>query len=485
MKNLHLIIIIFYFSFLLLLAPFNLLSFDTYYYWEWSRHLDISYYDGSPMIAYFIKLSTLFFGDTLFALSLVGIVSAALTSWLIYKTALFFLSKEASYIAMLLWLFSPLMTIDILKQTTYDTPLALFWALTLYFAVRFIKSNNMKDLYWVGASIGLMMLSKYSGVVLVLSLLIFLLTTPYRYLFKTLHFYLVLLLAMVIFSPVIIWNEQHAWQSFVYQLTTHTLKDSVNPMIRAIKSFFGIFLPSLNFMLITPFLYQLTHGRTAMQSSELSQSSDKFIPKVAKKAMIIRLCMVICITFLGFYLFTATKATIRAFWLTPYLISCALLGGFCFQAGYLRKSTFLLIAIYGIVSFGILINNTYYYCLITPKKLVYYRMMQQFNASYPLLPKTILTANWSEARVLFFLKNKPYVYTLGCDSLENQYALWSTDIVQKIKNNTLKEAVYIDLYNRVDCAEKYFDQCVRLPLPSASYRKENIAIYAYKCTNFK
>ncbi len=48
-----------YFTILLGLAPINLLSLDTYYYWEWSRHLALSYYDGSPMIAYFIKLSNM------------------------------------------------------------------------------------------------------------------------------------------------------------------------------------------------------------------------------------------------------------------------------------------------------------------------------------------------------------------------------------------------------------------------------------------
>src|ERR1700733_10721059 len=106
--------LIFYFASLLLLAPISLLSFDTYYYWDWSRHLALSYYDGSPMIAYFIKLSTLLVGDNLFALSFVGIAVTALTSRIIYKTARLFLSKEASYITISLWLFSPLVTMDLL-----------------------------------------------------------------------------------------------------------------------------------------------------------------------------------------------------------------------------------------------------------------------------------------------------------------------------------------------------------------------------------
>src|SRR5262249_15893806 len=150
---------------------------------EWSRHLAISYYDGPPMIAYFIKLSTLLFGNTLLALSIVGIVSSVLTSVLIFKTANQFLSKEASYISVLFCLTSSLVTIDILVETKYDAPLILFWTLTIYYAAKFIKYNKINYLYLVGSSVGFMMLSKYSGIVLALSLLVFLLASPYRYLF--------------------------------------------------------------------------------------------------------------------------------------------------------------------------------------------------------------------------------------------------------------------------------------------------------------
>lgn len=162
-----------YFVILLSIAPINILSFDTYYYWDWSRHLALSYYDGSPMIAYFIRLATSLFGNNLFALSCVGITVIVLSSWFIYKSARFFLSQEASFIAMLSWLFSPLVTLDILQQTTYDTPLTLFWASTLYFTIKFIQTNRVRDIYLIGISAGFMMLSKYSGIVLILSLLIF------------------------------------------------------------------------------------------------------------------------------------------------------------------------------------------------------------------------------------------------------------------------------------------------------------------------
>ncbi|AWN73634.1 TPA: glycosyltransferase family 39 protein [Legionella anisa] len=453
-----------YFVILVVIAPINILSLDTYYYWDWSRHLALSYYDGSPMIAYFIRLATSLFGNNLFALSCVGITVMALSSWFIYKSARFILSQEASFIAMLSWLFSPLVTLDILQQTTYDSPLALFWASTLYFTIRFIQTNSVRTLYLIGISAGLMMLSKYSGIVLILSLLIFLIFT-YRSIFKTKHFYFASILAIIIFSPVILWNYQNHWQSFIYQLTTHKLHHEVNPVYHAIKTFFTLFVPSLNIMLLPPFLVR-------------NHEMDK------KKALIVTLCRIVCITFLCFYLYTASKAGIREFWLTPYLMSSAILLGYWATTTYKRRFAILLILFYAVISLFVLINNTSKFNVIKSKKLVVYHLIQNFNSTYPQLPDTIFTSGWFAARMLFFLQNKPTIYTLGCDTAQNQYALWGTDIKKKIADKTLKEIVYIDRYDRQSCLEQYFDLCQKIPTHTYPFRHKEYALNVYKCQNF-
>lgn len=454
-----------YFVILLSLAPVNILSFDTYYYWDWSRHLALSYYDGSPMIAYFIRLATLLFGNNLFALCIIGITVIAFTCGIIYKSARFFLSREASCIAMLSWLFSPLVTLDILQQTTYDTPLALFWALTLYYTIKFIQTNRIRDLYLIGISAGLMMLSKYTGIVLILSLLIFLIFSTYRSILKTKHFYFAMILAIIIFSPVILWNYQNHWQSFIYQLTTHNLNHGVNPFYNAIKTFFTSFVPSLNIMLLPPFLVR-------------SQKLDE------KSALIVTLCRIVCITFLCFYLYTASKAAIREFWLTPYLISSALLFGYWVTTSHYRKFTMLMLTSYAVISLFVLIDNTSQFNFIKSKKLVFYHLIQKLNSAHPQLPDTIFTSGWFEARMLFFLQNKPTIYTLGCGTAQNQYALWNVAINKKIADKTLKEVLYIDRYDRQACLEQYFDQCQKIPTPTYPFRHKEYALNVYKCRNF-
>lgn len=458
--------LILYFVFLLLLAPVNILSLDTYYYWDWSRHLALSYYDGSPMIAYLIRGSTLLFGENLFALCFVGISTTAATSFIIYKSARFFMSREGSCIAMLTWLFFPLVTLDILKQTTYDTPLTLFWALTLYYTIKFIHTHKTGNLYLIGISAGLMMLSKYTGIVLILSLLIFLITSTYRSLFKTKHFYSAILLAIVIFSPVIVWNYQNHWQSFIYQLTTHKLSSAVNPFFNAIKTFFNSFIPSLNIMLLPPFLVRNN-------------------VKNEKTALIVRLCRIVCFTFLGFYLYTASKAEIRDLWLTPYLISSTLLWGYFVTTSIYRKIAMALIACHGLISLFVLIDNTSKFSFINSKKLVFYHLIQKFNSEYPQIPQTVFTSGWFEARMLFFLHNKPSIYTLGCGTAQNQYDLWGVDIKNQIANKTLKEAFYIGRYDRLACLQEHFDQCQKIPSSTYPFRHKEYALHVYQCRNFQ
>src|SRR4029079_2305416 len=41
------------------------LSGDEAQYWDWSRHLDLSYYSKGPLIAYIIRASCAIFGDTM------------------------------------------------------------------------------------------------------------------------------------------------------------------------------------------------------------------------------------------------------------------------------------------------------------------------------------------------------------------------------------------------------------------------------------
>lgn len=459
-------VIALYFGLLLFIAPVNLLSFDTYYYWDWSRHLDWSYFDGAPMIAYWIAAATMLLGSNLFALSMIGVVSTAVICWLLFTSARFFLTSATSFNVVLLWLFSPLVTLDLLKQTTYDTPLNLFWALTIYFCAKFIKFSKTQDLYGIGLSIGLMLLSKYPGIVLVLGLFTFIISSPYRYLLQSLHLYAALGLALAIFSPVIYWNFQHDWLSFLYQLHTHQITKYVNPYLNIIKMIFLVIIPFLNFMLIPPPLswYKL--------KGSLRGSKKQFF----------HLCLTISAVFIAFYLLAAPKATIKGCWLSPFLLTAALLAGFCLEAIDLQKKYLYLITCYIIISVAIILNNTTFFNVVS-KKIVAYKSIKAFNHAHPQLPKAVFTAGWMEARMLFFLRDKPFIYTLNMGEPENQYAIWSKPLIAAIKNKQLANIWFIDLVDRKTDLAKWFDTCLRLDPTTVAVGRRQYALFAYQCSN--
>ena len=130
-----------YFGLLCLMAPFNLLAFDTYYYWDWSRHLDWSYFDGPPLVAYLIRMMSFLFGHAVYGLAFTAILCTALTARVLFKTARLLLDEPSCYIVTLLWLTSPLITQDLLVQLTYDTPMMLLWSCVVHDALRYLQTH--------------------------------------------------------------------------------------------------------------------------------------------------------------------------------------------------------------------------------------------------------------------------------------------------------------------------------------------------------
>jgi hypothetical protein len=73
-------------------------------------------------------------------------------------------------------------------------------------------------LWWAaaGACAGLALLSKYSAVLSVAGALLYLLTADRRW-FGRVGPYLALMVAVAVFSPVLVWNASHDWASFAFQ----------------------------------------------------------------------------------------------------------------------------------------------------------------------------------------------------------------------------------------------------------------------------
>ncbi len=203
---------LFYASYLQLLP-------DEAYYWYWSTHLDWSYFDHPPMTAYIMAIFTALGTDSEFFVRLGGLFCSIACLMLVYLAGKKLVPENARFpwevlaIANLTLLFS---TGSIIQ--TPDTPMLLFWTAAFYFGVQIITGKKAFWWYLWGVALGLGLLSKYTAVLLVPCQFAYLLISPSdRHWLARKEPYLALLIGAIIFSPVILWNWQHEWVSFVYQ----------------------------------------------------------------------------------------------------------------------------------------------------------------------------------------------------------------------------------------------------------------------------
>jgi len=193
---------------------------DEAYYWYWSKHLDFSYADHPPLVAYIMAAFTAIGGNTEFFVRLGGMILCILSLCFLYKSCVILFPKDKSIAWEILFLINItlLFSAGCIVQTP-DTPLFFFWMAAFYCASKVISDGQAKYWYWGGVALGFGLLSKYTMILIIPCLFLFFLVSPRdRHWLKRKEPYLAILIALIIFSPVIYWNWQHNWVSFLYQL---------------------------------------------------------------------------------------------------------------------------------------------------------------------------------------------------------------------------------------------------------------------------
>src|SRR5947208_1344473 len=203
----------------LIAAAFTPITFDEAYYWMWSKHLAGGYYDHPPMVALVIRAGTMIAGDTELGVRLVSILLAIPMSYAVYRTAaiLFGGQRVAATAAILLNV--TLMAAVGTLIVTPDSPSLVASSFVLFGLAKVLESG--RGAWWlaVGAAVGCALLSKYTSLFFGPAILIWLLVVPRqrRWLLSPWP-YLGAIVAFAIFSPVIFWNADHDWVSFLKQI---------------------------------------------------------------------------------------------------------------------------------------------------------------------------------------------------------------------------------------------------------------------------
>jgi 4-amino-4-deoxy-L-arabinose transferase-like glycosyltransferase len=222
---------------------------DEAYYWTWSKEGALSFLDHPPMIAWFIRFGTAIFGDTALGVRFAGIVAMLVTQLLLadivrrvtqdFRTVVFALlmPEAALYYGLLMAKVAP------------DTALIPFAVAMLWSLVRLNESGDGR--WWLAAGLfaGLALLSKFTAIMLLPAVAAFMLVPDWRGRWlRSPYPWAAVLIAMAVFSPVLIWNDQHDWASFRFQLVRATAANS--PSFRTLGEFLGLQFGLVGFVLL-------------------------------------------------------------------------------------------------------------------------------------------------------------------------------------------------------------------------------------------
>lgn len=232
------------------LAAYFPLIGDEAYYWLWGQHLDLSYVDHPPLIAYLNYLLASVFGPSETAIRLAAILIVLLISWIIYLTGKELFDERTGIIAAVIFNLLPTFFgggIFLVPQML----LFLFWALSFYLLAKIIKTGQASLWYLLGITTGLGLLSDYVMALFIIGTFIYLIVNKEaRFWFSKKEPYLCLCLCLCLCLPVIIWNLKLGFTPLFYWGGKMGLTPRISDNL---LNFFG-----LQMLLYTPPIFILT-----------------------------------------------------------------------------------------------------------------------------------------------------------------------------------------------------------------------------------
>jgi len=193
----------------LLQAAFTEVHADEAYYWVYSRFPDWGYFDHPPAVALFIKAGDMLLNNTL-GLRLVTVMASTWSVWLLWLIVKPYALRPRLFIL----LFSGIVLFHVYGFiTTPDAPLGFFIVMFFYLLQRYQREDRIKWAFLLALVSAAMLYSKYHAVLVIgFTVLsnIRLLTRP--------SFWLMAILASLLFFPHIWWQVQHNYPSFYYHV---------------------------------------------------------------------------------------------------------------------------------------------------------------------------------------------------------------------------------------------------------------------------
>jgi 4-amino-4-deoxy-L-arabinose transferase-like glycosyltransferase len=198
------------------------LGIDESYTVATGRHPQLSYFDHPPLAWWLEWAGGRIFGtEAALALRAPFILLFAVTTWLMFSLTRLLFGERAGLWAAVTLNLAPVLAWTSGTWILPDGPLnAALLAGVYCVSMALFVAGSTAPFWWLaaGACGGLAMLAKLHGVFLFAGVGLFLITSPaHRHWLASPWPYLAAVVAAAMFMPVIIWNEQHGWVSFVFQ----------------------------------------------------------------------------------------------------------------------------------------------------------------------------------------------------------------------------------------------------------------------------
>lgn len=194
---------------------------DEVYYRMYAQHLQWNYFDHPPMVGWLIRFTTanLFF-DNEFFIRLGAILSAAVTTWLLFLSGKKLNNPYTGFLAATIYTATIYGSIIAGTFILPDSPQMVCWATGLYLLIDIARNTDVnrikkKKVVLFGAMMGLGMLCKIHTSFLWLGFLLYILLYNRQWLRQP-ALYLSGIITLLFFYPVIQWNIDNHFVTYLY-----------------------------------------------------------------------------------------------------------------------------------------------------------------------------------------------------------------------------------------------------------------------------
>lgn len=196
-------------------SPYTLYP-DEAYYFGWAQDLAAGYYSKPPLIAWVIALTTGLCGDAPVCVRLGALLIHPLSAGMLYLLVRRIYGARTAFWSALTFFTLPAISLSSQIIST-DVLLLCFWVLALYGFVRALESGATRHWLTTGLAGGLGLMSKYTMGIFAVSALGYLLADPIRRRrLREPGIYLAAGVALLVFTPNIVWNWQNGFATVVH-----------------------------------------------------------------------------------------------------------------------------------------------------------------------------------------------------------------------------------------------------------------------------